>query len=83
MKKLLTFILTAILLLPEIFASDFSVEQIMAKYDENDDFETSAMKAVLFVTDKFGTTKTTFGKEFITNISYCSFIKSIITNILI
>ena len=60
MKKLLTFILTAILLLPEIFASDFSVEQIMAKYDENDDFETSAMKAVLFVTDKFGTTKTTF-----------------------
>ena len=35
MKKLLTFILTAILLLPEIFASDFSVEQIMAKYDEN------------------------------------------------
>ncbi|MGN0740984.1 MAG: outer membrane lipoprotein-sorting protein [Treponema sp.] len=60
MKKLCTFVMTAILSLAGIFADGLSVEQIMAKYDANDNFETCRMKATLSVTDKFGTTKTSF-----------------------
>ena len=60
MKKLCIFMITAIIALSGSFADALSVEQIMAKYDANDNFKTCRMKAELSVTDKFGTTKTTF-----------------------
>lgn len=60
MKKILTLIFSAFTAMSLSFAGELSCEQIMAKYDENENFKTSKMKAILSVKDKFGTTTQTF-----------------------
>ncbi len=59
MKKIFAAVLS-VFAAAGIYAQQLSVEEIMKKYDANEAFSTAHMKAKIKVTDKFGTTTTSF-----------------------